>query len=259
MNLIVENNIKFGVLLAIGDTHGENLQIAPHLLMKYGLDSDEETKAILHVGDGGIGFTTVTGQMVELNHLNDRLKKYNTYLYVIRGNHDDPKYFNNQEFKTENGIDDLSNIVLIPDHTKLVLDINGEVKTIYCNGGAVSIDRILRTPGKSYWWDEEFKCPLGPGLAEIGGDIDIVLCHTRPAGQYPFEKTNVQRWLLKDMSLSVDIDREELAMKRLCDSIKEDNPDGVHFICGHFHFSHTGYDGPHKHQILDIDELIEIR
>lgn len=260
MNLIIENNIKFDYILGLGDTHGVDKTkiLCPTLLMKFGLDNDKEKKAVLHCGDFGVGFCdNPVAEKLELDHLNNRLKKYNTYLYTIRGNHDAPSYFD-PKFQEEHNLN-FSNIVLVPDHTKLVLEVNGEVKTIYCNGGAYSIDRKVRTPGKSYWFDEPFVCPDGAGLAEIGDDIDIVVTHSRPLGQHPVCKKAIEHWLLEDMTLDECITEEGLLIKRLCDSIKEDNPDGVHFICGHFHQSHTSYSGNHKHQILDINELIEIR
>ena len=260
MNLIIENNIDFSHLMCLGDTHGvENTSIlTPQLLMKFGLDNDEENKAVIHVGDLGVGFKdNPIAEKLELDHLNKRLKKYKVILYVIRGNHDNPEMWTT-EYQEENDFN-FTNIVLVPDHTKLVLEVNGGTKTIYCNGGAYSVDRTFRSPGKSYWFDEPFVCPNGKGLAEIGDDINIVVTHTRPLGQHPVCKKAIEYWLLKDMTLDQCITEEGLHMKRLCDSIKGDNPKGVHFLCGHYHMSHTGFDGSHKHQILDINELVEIR
>ncbi len=93
----------------------ENMKIAPTLLQKYHLDNDKEVKCILHVGDFGMGFTTLKGGITQLKRLNDRLKKYNTYLYVIRGNHDDPQYYNDEVFKEETGINGFSNVKLLKD------------------------------------------------------------------------------------------------------------------------------------------------
>jgi len=98
MNTYIENNVNFNILMSLGDTHGDNMKIAPTLLQKYHLDNNQETKGILHVGDFGMGFTKLNGEKTYLKLLNDRLKKYNTYLYVVRGNHDDPQYFNDDVF-----------------------------------------------------------------------------------------------------------------------------------------------------------------
>ena len=258
VNSIIENNINFDHIMVLGDTHGSNMTIFPTLMAKFGFDKGNQKIALLHVGDVGVGFTTDHGQMLELQHLNERLKKGGITLFCIRGNHDNPEWFNNQEFKTDNGVDGLTNIVLIPDHTKLVLEVNGEIKTIYCNGGAYSVDRTLRTPGKSYWYDEHFKVPTTEELSKIGDGIDIVLTHTRPIGVWPIDKTNIEYWLLKDMALDRDIEEEGFHMKRLIDSIKEDNPECLH-LYGHFHKSNVEYHNGWKHQCLDINELIEIR
>tara|TARA_B110000914_G_C15393246_1_gene413535 strand:- start:29 stop:841 length:813 start_codon:yes stop_codon:yes gene_type:complete len=265
MNLVIENKIKFEHLMVLGDTHGNNMQIAPQLLTKYGLDNAENPKAILHLGDFGIGFSTYKGDLEKLRNLNNRLKNYNTFLYVIRGNHDNPEWFNDTEhIETMLGNEMIENVILLPDHTLLSLEVEGreEPVKIYCNGGAYSIDRIKRTPGKSYWSDEAFKCLSAEKLAEIPNDLDIIITHTRPHGVWPVDKSNIQYWLLEDLSLYRDIEEEAAWMKQMFDSIKEDNDSFLHFY-GHFHNSNKEsyeFDGKrYIHQCLDIDELVEVR
>jgi hypothetical protein len=264
MNLVIENKIRFEHLMLLGDTHGNNMQIAPQLLMKYGLNN-KDPKAIVHVGDFGVGFSTYKGDLDKLYILNDRLKKYNTFLYVIRGNHDNPEWFNNPEYM-ETIINDevIENVILLPDHTLLMLELEGreEPIKIYCNGGAYSIDRILRTQGKSYWSDESFKQLSGDQLAEIPVDLDIIVTHTRPIGIWPIDKSNIQHWLLKDMALDRDIEEEGTYVRRMFDSIKENQDSFLHFY-GHFHKSNKEsfeFDGKsYVHQCLDIDELVEVK
>lgn len=257
MNTYVENNVNFNILMSLGDTHGDNMKIAPTLLQKYHLDNNKETKGILHVGDFGMGFTKLNGGKTYLKLLNERLKKYNTYLYVIRGNHDDPQYFNDDVFKEENGINDFSNIKLLKDHTLLSLKINGKFKKIYCIGGAYSIDRIQRTVGKSYWLDEKFVLPSLDERNKIG-EVDVVITHTRPTGIWPIEKSAISHWIMKDSQLYYDLDWEADDMKTLFNTLKSNNKSFKHFY-GHFHSSKVEYDGEFKHQCLNIDELVEVR
>jgi len=264
MNLVVENKIRFEHLMVLGDTHGNNMKIAPHILMKYNLNNDKP-KAIIQVGDFGIGFSTKKGDSTSLHRLNSRLKKYNTFLYVIRGNHDDPEWFNNPGYmETIINDDVIENVVLLPDHTLLTLELDGreEPVKIYCNGGAYSIDRILRTEGKSYWHDEPFKCLSKSQLDEIPNDLDIIVTHTRPNGVWPTDKSGIEHWLLKDMGLYRDIEEEGSWMESMFDSIKEENNSFLHFY-GHFHESHKEhfeYDNKRfTHQCLGIEELVEVR
>ena len=257
MNEYKENNITFDILMVLGDTHGENMKIAPMILQKYHLANDKETKCILHVGDFGMGFISLKGEILQLVRLNERLKKYNTYLYVIRGNHDDPQYFNDDVFKEENGINGFSNIKLLNDHTLLSLDINGESKKVYCIGGAYSVDRSQRTIGKSYWLDEKFVLPSLDERNKIG-DVDVVITHTRPTGIWPVEKSSISHWIMKDNQLYYDLDWESNDMKILFDSLKSNNTSFKHYY-GHFHNSNVEYFGEYKHECLNIDQLVEIK
>ena len=65
--------------------------------------------------------------------LNAVLRKINSVLYCIRGNHDDPSYFNDN-------IINKSNVKLIKDYS--IISVGD--KNILCIGGAVSIDRKYR-------------------------------------------------------------------------------------------------------------------
>jgi hypothetical protein len=60
MNVIIENEKVFDYLFVVGDTHGNNKQLASHLLPNVPQDSK---KAILHVGDFGMGFSSHVGEL----------------------------------------------------------------------------------------------------------------------------------------------------------------------------------------------------
>ena len=118
MNNIIENHIAFDYLFAVGDTHGKNLQLASHLLPNV---PKESKKAILHVGDFGMGFSSHVGEIDNMAHLDKKLKKDNVWLYVIRGNHDNPAYFDSNNSKHQD-MDRFDNVILhlfsvfLPNH-----------------------------------------------------------------------------------------------------------------------------------------------
>jgi len=256
MNTIIENNIVFDRLFVVGDTHGNNLQLANHLLPDL---PKESKKAILHVGDFGIGFSSHVGELDNMAHLDRKLKKNNVFLYVIRGNHDNPAYFDTNN-KFHQDMDSLSNIVLIPDHTLLSLEfVNNNTQRIYCMGGAVSVDRTKRTPSKGYWWNEIVPQLIDEELEKIPSDIDIVLTHTSPKGVFPVTQNNIQGWLARDYNLEYDLQIELDRITEVFDWLRAKNPDGfVHFY-GHFHASNVEFIEEYKHQLLNIDELIEVK
>lgn len=234
-------------LYALGDTHGNNLQIVPHLLQT----DKESNKCILHCGDFGVGFIKPQGEQDMLERLNKRLAKYRTTMYVIRGNHDDPAYFE--------GHHDYSHITLVKDHTTIELNLRGEKKVVYMNGGAVSVDRINRIPSKSYWWNEGVKALDEYQVGYIPSNIDIVITHTRPRGVFPVTKDGIEYWLLKDMALERDLDIELEVITDIFDALRSKNPQGFKHYYGHFHTSNFEKIGEVEHHLLDIDELKEIR
>jgi len=255
MNTIIENDKVFDYLFVVGDTHGNNKQLASHLLPNV---PQESKKAILHVGDFGMGFSSHVGELENMQILDRKLQKQNVWLYVIRGNHDDPAYFDSNNLKCQD-MDKFDNITLIPDHSMLHLQtIDNNNLSIYCLGGAVSVDRVNRTPSKSYWWNEIVPDLPQQELDKIPKGIDIVLTHTRPQGIFPIDKNNIKLWLLRDKNLEYDLDFELDRITKVFDAINKKNTCYTHYY-GHFHMSNVEHFGDVKHQLLNIDELIEVR
>jgi predicted phosphodiesterase len=255
MNTIIENDKVFDYLFVGGDTHGNNKQLASHLLPNL---PKESKKAILHVGDFGMGFSSHVGELENMQILDRKLQKQNVWLYVIRGNHDNPSYFETGNLIHED-MESLSNIMLIPDHSMLHLQtIDNNNLSIYCLGGAVSVDRVNRTPSKSYWWNEMVPDLPQQELDKIPKGIDIVLTHTRPQGIFPIDKNGIEHWLLRDRGLDYDLGVELGRITKVFDAINKKNTCYTHYY-GHFHMSNTEHFGDIKHQLLNIDELIEVR
>ena len=84
-------------MIFIGDIHGQ-FQIFLDLLKskKY------QSKTLIQVGDFGVGFYPLDQEYNSLNKINSYLVKNNNFLYVIRGNHDNPKYFTESPFQLSN-------------------------------------------------------------------------------------------------------------------------------------------------------------
>ena len=128
----------------LGDIHGDF-----YCIERFCRKNKEKKKInLIQVGDFGAGFDfNIPGQfMIKMDSLNGILAEYNITLYVLRGNHDDPQYF------TGTYENFWSNIKLMPDYS--VVEIEG--KRVLMVGGAISIDRLGRAEGKSWWSDEVF-------------------------------------------------------------------------------------------------------
>jgi len=210
---------------------------------------------IIQVGDFGIGFERRKKDLRKLDILNKQLVNRNIILYAIRGNHDDPIYFD--------GSINLSNLKLLKDYT--VLDIEG-VK-ILCVGGAISIDRKPnpdvvdaygrkykgRTEGTNYWSNEAF---VFQNVDLV--NIDIVVTHTAPDFAPPYTKYGMEKWIKHDPELSELVDKERSELTILYEQLKKTNNIG-HWFYGHFHSSNTDYTDNTKFVLLNEHEFFELR
>ena len=223
--------LKTNLLIALGDTHG-----------KWGITLDSIEKAnirdaiILHVGDVGIGFINAEDQDELLHYVNRELAQRNIQMFCIRGNHDDPRYFSGEY--------QYPNLTLLADYSTLIINH----KKFLFVGGATSIDRVLRTPNKSWWPDEVFV--LDESRAE---KCDVLITHTAPNWIGPNDKNGLELYIQKDPTLWDECLRERIDMNQL---IKLTQPQ-KHF-CGHFHISQLAENDSCRSRIMNEHELCEI-
>ena len=215
----------------LGDHHGDWFTLY-RKLDYYGV----ENCYLIHVGDGGEGFVDRGKQIRQFKHCNDWFQSRNIYYMSIRGNHSDPSYFLGQ-YK-------YSNYELIADYSYKTF--RGE-KMLFV-GGAVSIDRRIRTVDKNYWIGEKFI--LKPEKVE---KCDILVTHSAPNWVGKCDKGGIQNWCDKDESLWDECVKERLEHNELIELCSPQK----HFA-GHFHehaiASMNGCDS----RILDIMEIYEL-
>lgn len=209
---LVENKMKLPVYI-LGDTHGMWTPLR-HRIEKYNIKSC----TIIGVGDNGIGFVHPDKQHAAFKALNEFFKDRDIEFMSIRGNHDDPSYF-------LGGVK-YSNFELLPDYT--TREINGE-KYLFV-GGAVSIDRRVRTPHQSYWYDEIFV--LKP---ELITECDVLITHSAPTWLGDFNKSGIEGWLSKDDTLWDECMKERIDHDILYAMARPSTA-----YCGHFHIHTIG-------------------
>jgi len=238
------------MLVFTGDWHGEYDKAYRKIK-----NLDLSDCVVIQVGDFGVGFeNNKKREMRKLVNLNNQLKSRNIDLYAIRGNHDDPSYFD--------GSVQLSNVKLVADYT--TLNLCG--KKILFVGGAVSVDRKYnpdvkdyrnkpwpgRKEGSNYWKDEIFV------LKDIKvSDVDIVVTHSAPNFCTPYSKVGVEKWIKHDTELRTLCDDERNSHTILYENLKKDN-NITHWFYGHFHSSNTTYYDETKFILLDILEFYNI-
>ena len=223
----------------VGDVHGNFSS------MKYHIETYSMTDCIIiNVGDFGVGFTPEKNEALTLQMLNKFLRLRNITMYVIRGNHDDPHYFK--------GNHALSNLILLKDYS--VLELEG-IKFLLV-GGAISIDRKIRTEGKSYWRDELFVLDE-QRLSEIKG-IDVVVTHNSPDFAFPIGLNDlVMHYAQKDVHLLTELPMERKLITKMYDILSV-NSDIKKWYFGHFHTSNVQEINGVIFTALNINEFKEI-
>jgi len=241
----------------IGDTHG--LRPVFSIIDKHKLQDQN----LIHVGDLGLGFVSIEQDINNLKTIDEMLIETNNHLYVIRGNHDNPIFWNKSKGLN---LPKLHNFHLVDDYTVIKI----ENKNILFVGGAISIDRRPRmddVPYPSWWADEIFKydkIKLDKAIANL--NVDIVITHTAPSFCYPKGVGNVDivdYYHVIEAQHGIDL-KQELMTERLqvsmlyhdLTSLCKQNP--THWFYGHFHSTKKQKIDNIEFNLLNINELYKV-
>lgn len=142
-------------------------------------------KSIVQLGDFGFTF-----EMYFLRCVQRALSDTGSALYFVRGNHDSTEALRDidesgslavagdpfEDPRPLTGPEDCR-IFYLPDGMRFRI---GD-ETALVMGGAGSIDRGMRTPGREWWEDEQVDRATAKAAADAG-PADILLCHDAPIG-----------------------------------------------------------------------------
>lgn len=233
-------DIDFKNLYFSGDIHGDYKEFVWTITKKYGI----RNSAILVLGDFGVGFDRTMYDLYQWSE--KRLNDTNNVILAIRGNHDDPEYF-----KEENKYS-YPRLRFLEDHK--VYNICG--RSIYTIGGANSTDisyrleinQRLASKGKDrrVWWEGE---DIIKKYDELPTKVDIIVSHSAPLSFLPvitrFPET--PEWQYDKI----------LEERRYLDYILE-NINAKYWIYGHYHNHYSGSFGDLLYKGLGIMEFYEV-
>jgi hypothetical protein len=187
---------------------------------------------IVHVGDGEEGYPDRWDENTA-KRLDQGFASLGIEYLSIRGNHANPHVFDGSIM--------LPNFKLLPDYSRLKID--GESWLFV--GGAVSINRIEREVGKT-WWVEETMV-LRENLAK---PADVLVTHAGPSWLSPPPNQLVEHYIRAEETvgcgtLQQELDEEQLQHDRLFELVKP-----RHWYYGHYH-----HRADHQHEGCTIKQL----
>ena len=210
-----------------GDIHGDFRRLTKVLA-----DNDVHDAAVIVLGDIGM-FNKRSYR--ELSELFDTTNDY----YLIRGNHDNPEYWDR--------FCSTQNVTFVKDFS--AIEFNG-LRFIVL-GGAISIDRIYRVCGSSWWIDEPL--PYAGIQHTDFSSYNGVLAH---AGLKPLNLPSNEAFqsLIKSTpNMERDLDKE----KDVINKIIEENNNLKYWFHGHFHVDDIQEVKGCKCVALGIESLID--
>ena len=214
-------------IYAVGDIHGEFLTFADDLVNSCKV----KNCCVIVCGDIGLGFYSRDRVKDFFQRMQTMFSARNIFVIFFRGNHDDPIWFEyiDDEFAT-----DYPNVIIAEDFTIVEHNNDKYPYKILLWGGAVSIDRTMRVPTKSYWHGEEV-LPLPVEFRE-NKEINCVCTHSAPDFCLPVNDSNLEGWYLRDIPLKEDIKKERETISTGAYTLYNANRTTLSlWVYGHYH------------------------
>lgn len=245
----------------VGDLHG-NFHWIKAFIEKY----DLHDCSIIFCGDAGLGFRKLKDWYgwVQGLKLVKCLKSRRISLYFVRGNHDNPAWFDDKTLVTScfKAVSDYS-VITTPSHN------------ILCVGGGISPDRYQRRldnslaitkylkyhPNKTCkdalkevqlgYWEDENPVFLPDKISSLTCQIDTICSHVAPTFLAPPSGVP-KKWVANDRDLAEDCFLERLVLDKVYDRLVKLQHPVTSWYYGHYHrYGVSEYKGVTGH-LLDM-------
>ena len=230
---MIFNYSTYSNLVIIGDIHKKMSSIIKETT-KY------ENTLFISTGDCLLGNHSFDYDIEMLENQHYSLLSKNNVLFIIRGNHDNPKYFKYDSTIRTHLETYCPNIILVPDYSI----IKTQNHNILCIGGARTIDRTFKIKNIDWWQNENVKTPEDKFFIQ-NQNIDIIVSHSGPLFGQPYEFSDqlkhynsfiVNAYSLYDNKMKNDVYKERLLLKGIYEKLNNMHHI-THFIYGHYHKS----------------------
>lgn len=211
-------------VLMAGDWHGNAswsygvIRQLPELL------PDEHPRIVVHCGD--FGFWPGPAGERYLRKLDRLLERSGAVLWFVDGNHDWHPGLEKLP-RTREGLGWAGDRIF---HLPRGHRWTWHGRTWLALGGAVSLDRVIRTEGKDWWPEEDITVDQAAAVSQAG-PADVMVTHECPAGVHHEFGPPPAWWDPADM------DRSDANRARLRSVVDSARP--THLIHGHLHIGYT--------------------
>lgn len=228
-------------LYICGDIHGELETLVFNLTEREKIHDS----VIIIVGDFGVGFGRPQSMDVKYKKVRKRLENNNLKIYTIRGNHDNPEFFD--------GKHDYDRLQFLPDH--LVTEVCG--LKVYPIGGATSTDlglgrkedndRFIKMGSRQRcWWPDE---GIFVKESSLPVKVDLILTHTAPLAFQPVP--------IREDHIDYDTWQKILEERRYLDFVL-DKVIAKYWFYGHYHTYMSGNIGDMLYRCLPPHDLFKV-
>lgn len=228
-----------GGLYFCGDIHGDYKEFIWNITKRYKI----RDSVILELGDFGIGFNNTMDDLYSWSE--KRLEDTGNVVVVIRGNHDDPEYFTNEEKYS------FPRLKFLEDHQ--VYNLAG--RTVYTIGGANSKDisfrlednQKLASSGKSnrVWWEGE---DIVKKYEDLPDKVDVIVSHSAPLSFMP---------VICKYSETPEYQYDKILEERRYLNHVLTEVNAKYWLYGHYHDHYSGTFGDLLYRGLGIMEFYE--
>ena len=234
-------------IVVAGDWHGCEEWALSVIRRVPALLAGESQRLILHLGDFGI-WPDKAGQ-VYLDRLSWALGEAGAELWFVDGNHEDFDRLGQLDQKP--GPDGRVPVVPRIMHLPRGHRWSWHGLTWLACGGAVSLDRAIRTEGVDWWPQEEITTEQEVAISG-GGHADVMVCHDCPSGVAHTFAHPPADWAPEDLARN---DAHRRRVQRIVDAVMP-----AYLMHGHLHRAYQrtcdfGY-GPVKVTGLDADNRL---
>lgn len=203
--------------------------------MKWGM-TNYDNSIIIVSGNGGIGLKSKRYYDETFSKLEKVLADNNCYIFFIRGNSDDPSYF-------ENRLIDFDHIKTIPDYSVIVL----KTFNCLCIGGSTSMDKEWKLSqeelfGKKRFWENEAPIVDEKQLDEILAEFKIscVVSSTSPSFVYPSANSfKNSKWFSNNKEIMRNFTNERRVMDKVYEKILDSDSKPFVWAYGRFKMNHN--------------------